>query len=311
MSRVLVIHEIRNRRGIHLELLKNAGLEAYSPELSLMKPDVLLKHLDGVSAVLAGMEPFNPEVLAQAKDLRVIARVGVGYDAVDVPAATKHNIAVTTTPGTNEHSVAELTIAMLTGIYRGYPFRDRLSGRTLGLVGLGRIGRAIVPRAQGLGLKVIAYDPFPNSEYAQANQVKLCTFPELLAEADIVSLHLPATAETRNLINADTLAQMKPTAVLINTARGSLVDEDALYQALTTGRLWAAGLDVFQEEPIPANHPFLKLDNVLLCPHTGGIDEESEYAMCTMAAQCVVDLYQGRWPEGCVVNETIRPGWKW
>jgi D-3-phosphoglycerate dehydrogenase / 2-oxoglutarate reductase len=327
MPRVLVTPEIVQRRGDHVRLLKDAGLEIFSPAASvpLMQPSVLIENLAGVSAAVVGMEPFNPEVLAAARSLRVVARVGVGYDAVDVPAATAKNIAVTITPGTNEHSVAEQALSLVLGVYRGFPLRDqnvrrgqwvrqslpRLAGKTLGLVGLGRIGKAIVPRAQGLGLKVIAYDPFPNEEFAAANNVWLCSFDELLAEADIVSLHLPATAETRDLINEKSLAKMKKTALLINTARGTLVDEDALFKALKSGKLWAAGLDVFKQEPLPKEHPLLTLDNVLVSPHTGGIDEESEFAMCTMAAQCVVELYEGRWPEGAVVNSEIRASWKW
>lgn len=327
MPRVLVIPEIVQRRGDHLRLLKEAGFEIFTPppSVALHDPAVLIENLEGVSSVLAGAEPFNPQVLAAAKSLRVVARVGVGYDLVDVPAATARNIAVTVTPGTNEHSVAEQALSLILGVFRGFPLRDqnirkglwvrqslpRLSGKTLGLVGLGRIGRAIVPRAQGLGLKVIAYDPFPNEEFAAANNVWLCSFDELLAEADIVSLHLPATAETRDLMNDRSFAKMKKGSVLINTARGTLVDEEALVKALKSGRLMAAGLDVFKQEPLPKDHPLLSIDSVLVSPHTGGIDEESEYAMCTMAAQCVVELYEGRWPEGAVVNAEIRGGWKW
>lgn len=327
MARVLVTPEIMRRRGDHVQLLKDAGLEIVSPDPStpLMQASVLLENLEGVSAAVVGMEPFNADVLAAATSLRVVARVGVGYDAVDVPSATARNIAVTITPGTNEHSVAEQALSLILGVYRGFPLRDqnvrrglwirqslpRLAGKTLGLVGLGRIGKAIVPRAQGLGLKVIAYDPFPNQEFAAASNVWLCSFEELLEEADIVSLHLPATPQTRDLMNAGTLAKMKKGSVLINTARGTLVDEDALVAALKSGHLWAAGLDVFKQEPVPTDHPLLAIDSVLVSPHTGGIDEESEFAMCTMAAQCVVELFEGRWPDGAVVNGEIRSHWKW
>jgi phosphoglycerate dehydrogenase-like enzyme len=176
---------------------------------------------------------------------------------------------------------------------------------------LGRIGRAIAPRARGLGLSILAYDPVPNLEFAAAHGIRYVEFETLLAESDIVSLHLPVTEQTRDLMNARTLAMMKPGSVLINTARGQLVDEGALYEALTSGRLWAAGLDVFKQEPLPVDHPLLSLPNVLVCPHTGGIDEESEYAMCTMAAECILDLHRGRMPAGCVVNGDVAPGWTW
>jgi D-3-phosphoglycerate dehydrogenase len=312
--------------GPYKKILEGAGLEVvYPPEnAKLMDPAVLVEHLQGIDAVAASVEPYSAEVLSKSK-LRAIARLGVGYDAVDVPAATARNIAVTTTPGTNEHSVAELMLALLLGVYRGFPGRDqevrkgiwrrkslpRLMGKTLGLVGLGRIGKAIVPRAHGLGLKVIAYDPYPDQKFAAANNVRYCTFDELLTEADIVSLHLPWTKTNTDVINAAALAKMKPGSTLINTARGALVDEKALYDALSSGHLYAAGLDVFKEEPLPVDSPLLKLDNVLVAPHMGGLDVESELAMSNLAAQCLADLFQGRWPEGCVVNAEIRPNWKW
>jgi phosphoglycerate dehydrogenase-like enzyme len=139
----------------------------------------------------------------------------------------------------------------------------------------------------------------------------LCTFAELLAAADIVSLHMPATVQTTDLINRQTLAQMKRGSVLINTSRGALVDEDALCEALASGHLMGAGLDVFKVEPLPLSSPLLALENVLVSPHMGGLDAESLEAMTALAARCVADLYQARWPDGCVVNAELRPGWKW
>jgi phosphoglycerate dehydrogenase-like enzyme len=327
MPRVLVNPSVLYQApGPYRDVLQAAGMEVVYPQagVSLLDRRNLLAQLKGVDAVLASVEPYDREVI-QASGLRVIARVGVGYDAVDVAAASDHNILVTTTPGTNEHSVAELTIALLTGIFRGFPYRyhevrsgkwtkralPRLSGKTLGLVGLGRIGRAVVPRAQGLGLQVIAHDPLADPEFAEQFGVRLCSFAELLNEADIVSLHMPATVQTTNLINRQTLAQMKRGAVLINTSRGALVDEDALCEALRSGHLMGAGLDVFKVEPLPLNSPLLELENVFLSPHMGGLDEESLEAMTTLAARCVAELYQGRWPEGCVVNAELRSGWKW
>jgi D-3-phosphoglycerate dehydrogenase len=329
MPRVLVTPTvIQNQPGPYRDVLEAAGLEVVYPteKLSESVPNaaLLLSQLKGVSAVLAGSELYSREVLEKA-GLRVIARMGVGYDAIDVAAASELGTLVTIVPGTNHHSVAEMTLALLLGVFRGFPGRDqevrsgvwkrqalpRLAGRTLGLVGLGRIGQAVVPRAIGLGLKVIAYDPLPNEAFAGLHGVRLLSLDELLAEADIVSLHLPCTADTANMINARTLAQMKTGAVLINTSRGGLVDEDALADALAGGKLLAAGLDVFRAEPLPLNSRLLKLDNVLLAPHMGGLDYESQRDMSTMAAQCIADLYQGRWPEGCVVNAESRAGWKW
>ena len=191
----------------------------------------------------------------------------MGYDVVDVAAATRHKIAVTITPGTNEDSVAEQALALIFGVFRKVPLRDRdvrggafrrsvggrLMGKTLGLVGLGRIGRALAWRAIGLGLNVIACDPCADAAYCDEHRISLCDLEKLLATADIVSLHLPGTAETKHIINARTLALMKPTAVLINTARGLLVDEAALVEALSRGTIAAAGLDVFEREPLPGD----------------------------------------------------------
>lgn len=327
MPRVLVTpHLLHDIQGPYFEALTKAGLEVVYPtgNRSLMSVPALVEDLAGVEAILAGMEPLNREVLLGSK-LRVVARMGVGYDAVDVPTATERGIPVCITPGTNEPSVAEQTLALILGVYRGFPARDRearsgawqrvplprLTGKTLGVVGLGRIGRALVPRAHGLGMKVIACDPFCDAAAVAALKVPLVSFEELLATADIVSLHCPRNALTENLIDAKALARMKAGSVLINTSRGEVVDEPALVEALKSGHLFGAGLDVFRVEPLPADHPLTKLDNVLLSPHMGGLDHESVIAMSHLAAECIANLYQGRWPEGCVVNEQLRSAWKW
>ncbi len=185
------------------------------------------------------------------------------------------------------------------------------AGQRLGIVGLGRIGKAVVPRARGLGLKLLANDPFPDEAFAAAHEVRFCPLDELLASADYVSLHLPLAPETAHVINAESLAQMKAGAVLINTSRGGLVDEGALIDALKRGHLSAAGLDVFEEEPLPASSPLTEMENVLLSPHVAGIDHDSLDAMALMSAECVVALHQGRWPEECVVNRELAGRWTW
>jgi D-3-phosphoglycerate dehydrogenase len=328
MPRILVTpYLLHGVRGKYSDILEQAGFEITYPTVD--EPDLkgaaLVKDLEGVSGVLAGSEPYTPDVLRASK-VRAIARAGVGYDAIDLPTANELKVAVTIAPGTNEHSVAEQALALLFGVFREVARRDRevrsgvwarrplwrLSGRTIGLVGLGRIGRAMVSRALGLGLRVIAFDPMADREFAAKHGVELCSFEELLGRSDIVSLHLPATAETRDLINRKTLSMMRRGAVLINTSRGGLVDEDALVEALKNGQLAGAGLDVFKVEPLPTSSPFVKLDNVVMAPHMGGLDEESAEAMASLAAQCLANLSRGTWPEGCVVNEQqIRSGWKW
>ena len=327
MTRVLVTPVyLNNIDGPYRDVLTAGGCEvSYPPEgLSLKNPSVLIEQLQGAEAVLASVEPYTREVLA-ASSLHVIARSGVGYDSVDVEAATELGIAVTFTPGANKEAVAEHALTLMLGVAHGYPARDkearsgqwrriplpRLAGKTLGLVGLGDIGKAIVPVAAGLGLKVIAHDPVADAQFAEQNRVGLRSLDELLAEADVVSLHLPATPDTADMINARSLAKMKPGAILINTARGGLVDEDALADALESGHLAGAGLDVFKTEPLPPDSRLASLDNVLLCPHMAGLDQEALKTMARLAADSIVRIRQGRWPEGRVANPQVRQGWNW
>jgi Phosphoglycerate dehydrogenase and related dehydrogenases len=327
MPRALVTPTIlRNVPGNYSDILTQGGFEVvYPPDGFDTYPRAnLLQVLEGVDAMLASTEPLTRDVLSQTK-LRAIARMGVGYDSIEVPAASDLGIVVTITPGTLEESVAEHTVALLLGVTRDIVQRDRevrqgfwtrkplprMAGKTFGIVGLGRIGKAVVPRVQGLGMKVVACDPFADKEFAARHNVTLLGLNELLATADIVSLHPPTTPETHNMINRQTLALMKPGAVLINTARGAVVDEEALCEALDRGHLFGAALDVFKTEPLPTNSPLLKYENVLVCTHMGGLDCESQIATSSLAAKCIVDLYQGRWPEACVVNKQLRDGWKW
>ncbi|HEX3870848.1 MAG TPA: phosphoglycerate dehydrogenase [Pirellulales bacterium] len=327
MPRILVTPPIfKGASTACRDVFDAAGFEVVYPEsdpTKMTRPQ-LVAQLQGIDAVVAGIEVYDETIFAGTK-LHAIARGGVGYDAIDVPAATRHGVPICITPGTNEHSVAEHAIALILACFRDIAARDRevrqgrwrrnplrrLAGNTLGLVGLGRIGRAIVPRAQGLGLTVIAHDPLADARFAADNNITLCSFDELLERSDIVSLHIPCTADTTDLMNARSLSRMKPRSVLINTARGGLVDEEALLVALTKGPLFAAGLDVFKVEPPPADHPLLKLDNVVIAPHTGGLDRDAVDAMGQLAAECIVRLSRGDWPAGCVVNDELRAAYRW
>ena len=314
--------------GPHFEILQAAGFEVDTvpTEVDLRKePHRVVEQVQGYDAVLAGAEIYSREVLQQLPDLKVISRYGVGFDAVDLAAADAQNIVVTITPGVNHHSVAEQAFALLMGIARMTRTQDRavrsgewereltprVWGSTIGIVGLGRIGQAVATRAIGMGMHVLAYDPFPNEDFAKTHQIKLLSLEELLKQSDYVTLHLPVTPETIDIINRDTLALMKPGSVLINTARGGLVDENALVEALESGHLRGAGLDVFKKEPLPVESPLIKLENVLLSCHTGGLDQESHRDAYAMAAQNIVKLHQGEWPVECVMNLKETTGWKW
>jgi phosphoglycerate dehydrogenase-like enzyme len=327
MPRVLFTPTVfRNLPGAYRDTLLQGGFEiVYPPEgCDTMRLENLMPLLSGVEAMVASVEKMTRDVLAKTK-LRAIARMGVGYDAIDIPAATDLGIAVTITPGTLEESVAEHTVALMLGVSRALVQRDRevragrwsrkpfprLAGKTFGIVGLGRIGRAVVPKIQGLGMQVVAFDPYADKDWAAKAGIPLMSFHELLKTADVVSLHVTTTPETTNMINRETLALMKPSAILVNTGRGALVDEEALCEALDRGHLFGAALDVFKAEPLPTSSPLLKYENVLLCTHMGGLDTESTAAMANLAAQCIVDLAHGRWPEACVVNKELRDRYKW
>ena len=184
-------------------------------------------------------------------------------------------------------------------------------GMTLGLVGMGRIGRAVALRAPAFQVRVVAFDTFVDADFDQRHGIKRVSLEELLACSDVVSLHVPLTDATRGMVNRDFLAKMKPGSYLINTARGGLVVEVDLRDALRTGHLAGAGLDVMSKEPPDADNPLLGLPNVILCPHIAGTDLQSMRDMADLAAATIVELSQNRWPADCVVNSELREGWKW
>lgn len=194
----------------------------------------------------------------------------------------------------------------------GWPRRANqpLRGRTLGIAGLGRIGKAVALRGKAFLMPLLAYDPVPDTAFAAAHGIQLVSFKELVRQSDYLSLHLPATAETKHLINKKTLALMKPTAYLLNLARGSLICEADLLETLKAGRLAGAGLDVFEEEP-PGKHPLFALDNVVITPHAAGTDVQSRDDMALSAAQAVVSLSRGEWPAEKVVNPAVRDRFRW
>lgn len=324
MARVLITTEaLRELPGPHLDLLRAAGnTVSYPAKVVLLSEQDTLTEMRGFDAVIAGSEPYTDRVLGElAPRLRVISRNGVGYDQIDVSAATRLGIAVTITPAGNHGAVAEHAFALMLAVARrivtgavdtkaGHWRRRHafipLRGSTLGIVGLGRIGCSVATRAKAFGMRVLACDQFPNEAFARECGIELVDLETLLAQADFVTLHAPSTPETCDLINRRTLALMKPGSVLINTARGGLINEVDLYDALQSGHLAGAGLDVLKIEPPPADHPLLSLDNVIVTPHLAAFDTRAREDMATGAAQNIIDLLAGRWPESSVVNREVR-----
>ena len=326
MKKVLIApHIMANRHGPHLEVLRNSGLElVFPPRPAQMNEEELLAILPGVTASLAGSEPYTRRVLEANPGLRVIARAGVGYDAVDLTAASAQGIAVTYAPGTNHKAVAEQTFGLMlalgkelmtqnTALRSGRWLRRPslpLRGRTLGIIGLGRIGKEVALRARAFAMPTLANDIQPDLDFAAQLDIQMVSLERLLAESDFVSLHVPLTSLTRRLMNQRTLAQMKATAFLINTARGPVVCEADLVEALHAGRIAGAGLDVFEKEPLRES-PLLQLPNVVLTPHTAGIDSQSIADMAMSAAQSIAAFHRGEWPEEVVVNPEVRAQFRW
>jgi len=308
-----------------VSVLKKAGFElVYPKKRAQLTEDDLIEQLKGVRAAMAGSEPYTRKVVQAHPQLCVIARAGVGFDAVDLAAATDAGVAVTITPGTNQDAVAEHTFALILAIAKNlvpqhvgtcelkWPRQANLPlrGRTLGIAGLGRIGKAVAIRGHCFGMKLIAYEPYPDHAFAKQYGVTFVNLDQLLAESDFLSLHLPASKESRHLINKQTLAKMKPTAYLVNTARGALVNEPDLIEALQNKRIAGAGLDVFEQEP-PGDMPFFHMSNVVVTPHAAGVDLKSRDDMALSAAQAIVSLSKGDWPAEKVVNPEVKAKYRW
>jgi D-3-phosphoglycerate dehydrogenase len=319
--RILVTaHGFRRVPGDHTHRLEAAGCGLIPGPL--MRPateDELLPLVGDVDAVLASTDAFTRRVLAAAPRLKIIARFGVGYDAIDVDAATDRGIWVTITPGTNEHSVADFTLAALLALARQLvPMVSQtrqggweraigveLGEATLGVIGFGRIGRQVGQRARAFGMNILLNDLIQDAAAAEAIGARYVSLEELLEQSDFVSLHAPATPLTRDLINAQTLARMKRTAYLINTARGELVNEPDLAAALREERIAGAAVDVFKQEPPGKENPLLGLPNVLPTPHIAGITTQSAMRMALLSADNVLAALGGERPPH-PVNEPRR-----
>ena len=313
--------------GPFVDLLEDAGYEVRFPSLATFTrgptEEETVRELAGAVGVVAGGEYFTASILDQLPNLKVIARCGVGFDRVDVAAATQRGVALTITPTANHQGVAEHAFALILSVAKDIAKNDRnlrnghwsqiltkpVRGQTLGLIGLGRIGRSTALLGRSLGMKVIAYELYPDQEFAQANNIQLLELDDVLTQADFVSLHCPLNDETQGLCNAEFFSKIKTGAALINTSRGGLIVEADLIAALDSGQVGAAGLDVYAGEPPPTDHPLYQYDQVVLSPHVAGTDETSMVAMLCEAGECIVKLMKNEWPGPAVVNQELKETW--
>ena len=280
-----------------------------------LSSEALAAMLPGVDGYIAGLDVIDAHALAAADSLQVIARYGVGVSNVDLDAARARGMIVTNTPGANSKSVAELTIALMLDVLRGVLIAAQdtrqggwmrtsglsLEGKTVGLIGLGAIGREVARRLQGFDCTIIASDVAWDAAFVERHSIRMLPLEELLPLADVISLHVPVLASTQGMVNASFLAQMKQGSILINTARGELVDETALLQALQSGHVRGVALDAFQTEPPGAGNPLLALPQVIATPHMGAHTDGATYAMGSMAVEECLAVLAGAAPRWRVV----------
>lgn len=290
------------------QMLLDAGFELRCNPGIRPTPDQLKEMVAGAYAIVAGTEKYTAEVLEAADSLKAIIRFGVGTDNFDLAALRKKQVAVGVI--TNHDAVAEYALTLILSVIKNLPRFDRaardgqwarfpmreLRGKTVGIVGFGRIGRRLAELLRGFGVELLVYDPFVTHEQVKVYGGRAVSMDDLLACSDVVSLHLPYTAETHHIIGHENLAKMKPGAYLVNTARGPLVDEQALYAALTEGRLGGAALDVFEKEPITKDNPLFALENVVVSPHAAALSLETNYNGSLICAQSIIRVYHGEAP---------------
>lgn len=280
------------------EILREAGCEVVVNDTgAILTADALAQRLADCDGVVLGVDPLGADVLAKAPKLRAIAKYGVGLDNIDLDECKRRGIKVSRTVGANANAVADFAFTLMMTVARRALVIDAkcrkgdwskittldIFGKTLGLVGLGAIGKGVAQRAKGFGMRVLAYDVFWNDEYAAQAGIERSTVHDICREADFISIHTPLTEETRGLISRRELDMMKPTAVVINTARGGIINEADLLDALKNNRIYGAGIDAFEEEP-PKDEAWYALDNVVMGSHASASTRGATEAMGRMAA---------------------------
>lgn len=314
--------------AVALETLQKLGDVDVWPEQLPPSPEKLLelaKECDGILSTLN--DRIDGAFLEQVPTVKVVSNFAVGYDNIDVDACTERGVAVCITPDVLTDTTADFAFALLMACARrvseshhsiprgewktweplGYLGQD-VHGATLGIVGMGRIGVGMAKRAAGFNMPVIYNDMFRNESAETELGVEYVEFDELLARSDFISVHVPLTPDTRQLFGRPEFEKMKESAILINTARGPVVDTDALVEALNSGQIWGAGLDVTDPEPLPADHPLLKVDRAVVCPHIASASETTRSRMAQLAADNVTAVLKGETPPRCLNPEVLSRG---
>jgi len=305
-----------------MEKLKTSGMRVIDLRGSGIKDKIFIKNLKQADAVLCGNDlRVDDDFFNRAPKVKAVAKLGVGLDTVDIDAASRHGVIVFHTPGANDQAVADHTFALILSLARKIRYCDQslrekrwehtkiigveIWQKTIGIIGLGAIGRCVALRAKGFQMKIVACDPYWPAKFATEQRIEQLPLDELLQVSDIVTIHAPLTPENKELINARTLGLMKPTAFLINAARGGIVNETDLHQALKNGLIAGAGLDVFEYEP-PHDSPLLDLENVVLTPHTAAFTHEAINNMSMRMAEQLIDVYHGKQPVHIVNPEVFK-----
>ncbi len=304
-----------NDSTLRSDLESAVGEVIYNPTQHPLTAHELAAMIKGIDGMIAGLDEINHEVFEAADCLRIVARYGVGLDRVDLDAAKKKGIIVTSTPGANATSVAELTVGLMIALARHITEANRrtklgewprlkgttLKGQTIGLLGLGAIGSRVGHMLSGFECRVIGYDPLIGRDEAAKTGVEWMERDEVIRRADFLSLHMPLVPANENLLNGERIGMMKDGVYLINTARSELVDEEALIEALHSGKVAGAALDTFRHEPPEASHPLLQFEQVIVTPHTGAHTDDATNAMGRIALKECLTVLRGEEPQHRVI----------
>lgn len=318
MRRLILNTEPAERARPELERIDGIEVVARYELARTRDPSVLAEGLAGAWAAVAGSEPYTRSVFAASPELKALLRWGTGSDAIDIAAATEAGVAVITTPGVNAEAVADMALMLMLACIRRLPALDQavrttawrldgptrdLAGATVGVVGLGAIGRAVTRRLRGFGCRVLAVEPYPDEDFCAEYEVELTELEGMLPRVDVLTLHAPANPSSRGLIGARELERLPSHAVLVNTARGDLVDQAALAHALQNGQIAAAGLDVFAEEPVPPEDPILAAPNTIVSGHISSFTELGLEGTKQALLANVRAVVEGRLPDSCLNPE--------